>query len=66
MAAEEMVASRGWTRSRLYTEAIRQYLRRQDPDEITARLDQVYAQTPEPEAKARRKANRAVLKATEW
>ena len=30
-AAEAVVEARGWTRSHLYTEAIKQYLRHQDP-----------------------------------
>jgi metal-responsive CopG/Arc/MetJ family transcriptional regulator len=65
MAAEAMVEARGWTRSRLYSEALRTYLKQQDPADVTARLDQVHSkELTEPEL--RRRANRAVLGATDW
>lgn len=66
MAAEAMVEARGCTRSFLYTEALRFYLKAQDPDDITARLNQVHGGGAG-EAKAiRRKANRMALKASDW
>ena len=64
-AAETMVAARGWTRSHLYAEALRQYLRVQDPDAITAKLDQVHSQDAS-ERSLRRRANRATLRASDW
>lgn len=68
MAAEAMVEARGCTRSFLYTEALRFYLKAQDPDEITARLNQVHAgQAGVGDSRAaRRKANRSALKASDW
>jgi len=64
-AAETMVAARGWPRSHLYAEALRQYLRVQDPDAITAKLDQVHSDTHS-ERSLRRRANRAVLRTSDW
>lgn len=65
MAAEAMVEARGCTRSFLYTEALRFYLKAQDPEDITARLNQVHAGVGEGRA-LRRKANRTALKASDW
>jgi metal-responsive CopG/Arc/MetJ family transcriptional regulator len=64
-AAEAVVEARGWSRSRLYTEALRQYLKREDPSDITHRLNQVHP-VQEEAADFRRRANRAVLKASDW
>jgi len=64
-AAEAVVEARGWSRSRLYTEALRQYLKREDPADITHRLNQVHPVSDEG-ATPRRRANRAVLKASDW
>lgn len=65
MAGEAMVEARGWTRSRLYTEALRHYLRHQDPSDITSRLNQFHPTTDDTKA-LRKKANRAALKASDW
>jgi predicted transcriptional regulator len=65
-AAEEMVQARGWTRSHLYTEAIREYLKRQDPDEITRRLDQVHGPSVDTDRATRLAANRKVFQASDW
>lgn len=65
MAAETLVEARGWSRSRLYAEALRQYLKRQDPDEITAQLN-VVAEEVSHEQALRRKANRSALMASDW
>ena len=65
MAAEAMVEARGWTRSRLYADAMRQYLKHQDPAEITARLDQVHP-GPDEARDLRKQTNRAVLGASDW
>lgn len=64
-AAEAVVEARGWSRSRLYTEALRQYLKREDPADITHRLNQVHPVVDE-DAVFRPRANRAVLKASDW
>ncbi len=65
MAAEAVVEARGWTRSHLYTEAVRQYLRHQDPLDITERLNQVHPAS-DANRKSRKRANRAVLKTSDW
>jgi metal-responsive CopG/Arc/MetJ family transcriptional regulator len=66
-AAEIMVESRGWTRSRLYAEALREYLRHQDPSDITERLNRVHSTPNDPDARAlRRRANRQALGASDW
>jgi len=65
MAGEAMVEARGWTRSQLYTEALRHYLRHQDPADITSRLNQVHPGADEAKS-VRKRANRAVLKASDW
>lgn len=65
-AAEVMVEARGWTRSRLYAEALRDYLRNQDADAITAALDRVHDNATPDERSARRRANRDVLGASPW
>lgn len=64
-AAEAVVEARGWTRSHLYTEAVRQYLKNQDPAEITRRLDEIHP-APEKDRAVRRRANRAILGASDW
>lgn len=68
MAAEAMVEARGCTRSFLYAEALRFYLKAQDPEDITARLNQVHGGPGGggDARAARRKANRAALKASDW
>ena len=43
-AAERLVHERGIARSRLYAEALREYLAAQGPEAITARLNAVYEQ----------------------
>ena len=65
MAAEAVVEARGWSRSRLYTEAIRQYLKREDPTDITQRLNEVHPAADENSA-FRRHVNRSALKASDW
>lgn len=64
-AAEAMVMARGWTRSKLYSEALQQYLRHQDPAGITDRLNMVHPEV-ESEERLRKQANRSQLRATDW
>jgi metal-responsive CopG/Arc/MetJ family transcriptional regulator len=64
-AAEAVVEARGWSRSRLYTEALRQYLKREDPDQITRQLDEVHGQ-PDKDREFRRKANLKTAQASDW
>lgn len=37
--ADELAARLGWSRSRLYAEAVREFLERQDDDPVTAALN---------------------------
>lgn len=39
--AERAAESRGWTRSRLYTRALSEYLERQSSDPVTAALNEL-------------------------
>jgi len=42
-AAEKLAAARGWTRSRLYTEALSEFIATHHTEDTTARLDALYA-----------------------
>lgn len=65
-AGEVMIQSRGWTRSRLYSEALREYLQHQDPSDITDRLNRVHNTDSEDTRAIRRRANRQCLQASDW
>lgn len=65
-AAEVMIEARGWTRSKLYAEALRDYLRNQDADAITEALDRVHTVADPDSSIARRRANREILGSTSW
>lgn len=65
-AAEVMIEARGWTRSRLYAEALRDYLRSQDAEAITAALDRVHKVPDLNSGLARRRANREILGSSPW
>jgi predicted transcriptional regulator len=55
------------SRSEVYSAALREYMARHDPDEITVLLDQVVAEVGEAEADPFvSAAARAALDATEW
>ncbi len=45
-AGERFAQRLGVSRSRLYSKALFEYLQRHDEDEITRRLDEVYADEP--------------------
>lgn len=46
--AGERIAERlGWSRSRLYTEALREFLQRQDADPVTAALNELAEHAPD-------------------
>ena len=42
-AAEKLAAAKGWTRSRLYTEAVCEFVATHHAEDTTARLDALYA-----------------------
>jgi len=54
------------TRSRLYVEAISEYLARHSPDEVTEAMNQVVDQLQEPTNEFLQKAARATFERTEW
>jgi metal-responsive CopG/Arc/MetJ family transcriptional regulator len=66
-AAERLARTQKTSRSRLYAEALREYLSRHAPDEVTARMDQVVEQLGEisPDPLVRRAA-RETLTRSEW
>ena len=54
------------TRSRLYTDALREYLARHQPDAVTEALDVVYATEPSSLDPALSAAAAQVLERSEW
>ena len=55
------------SRSEVYRAALREYVARHAPDEVTARLDAVVAEAGEPEAdEFTGRAARRTLDSTEW
>ena len=65
-AADRLARRLGRSRSRLYADAIGEYLARHDPDEVTATMDAVLEGVggePDPALQA---AARLVLEQTEW
>ena len=67
-AVERIVRRTKRPRSEVYAEALREYLARHDPDEITETYSRLAAEIEEsPEDREFRQAtNRAVFKASEW
>jgi predicted transcriptional regulator len=64
--AEQLARRLKRSRSRLYADAIREYLARHDPDAVTAALDRVYADQPsglDPELRA---AGERLLQEVDW
>jgi predicted transcriptional regulator len=62
--AEELARELNQSRSRLYTQAIREYVARHSADSVTAALDAVCCDVSDPEfAEA---AARKTLEGTEW
>ena len=54
------------SRSRLYSEAISEYVERHDPDEITAALDAVYGSIDSRPNELIREAGRRALRSSDW
>ena len=62
-AGERLAHRLGFSRSRLYAEALREYVARHDDDEITRRLNAVYDHEPsEPDPVLTRLASRTLPK----
>ena len=64
--AERLAARLEKSRSQLYTEAVREYLGRHDPDSITERLDAVVENLSPEERRFVAAASRRVLESVEW
>lgn len=65
-AAERLARRQSRSRSELYSAAVREYVARHAPDEVTAALDRVVEDlSQEPDA-FRRTAARRVMRRTEW
>jgi metal-responsive CopG/Arc/MetJ family transcriptional regulator len=54
------------SRSRLYSEAVAEYLERHDPDAITAALDELYGSVEFPTDEFVQAAGQRVLRSTDW
>jgi metal-responsive CopG/Arc/MetJ family transcriptional regulator len=65
LGAERLVKALGISRSRLYADAVREYLAHHDPDEITEILNKVYELDPASDP-AIRAAAAEVFRRTEW
>jgi predicted transcriptional regulator len=65
-AAERLAEQRGIPRSRLYAEALRDYLAREGSQAVTAKLDEVYADGAEPLDPAFMRAQLDVIDDAAW
>ena len=64
--AERLARRAGRSRSELYSAALREYVARHAPDEVTESLDRVIAQIDVPVDSFVSAAGRRVLEASEW
>lgn len=64
--AERLAARLEKTRSQLYTDALREYLGRHDPESVTERLDAVVDDLSPEEDRFVASAARGVLESVEW
>lgn len=64
--AERLARRSGKSRSQLYSEALRDYLARHAPDEVTEAMDRVVAEIQQPEDKFVSRASRRILERIEW
>ncbi len=65
-AAERLARRTGKSRSQLFSAAIREYVARHTPDEVTEAMDRVCAELKRPTDKFVSSASRRVLERTEW
>ena len=65
-SAEHLARRAGMSRSEVYSRALREYVARHGPDEITEALNTVVAATGESEAPFAVEAARRVLERSEW
>lgn len=64
--SERLAARTDKSRSQLYTEAMREYLARHDPDAVTERLDEVVDELAPAEDRFVAETARSVLLRVEW
>ena len=64
--AERLARRTNRSRSRLFSDALTEYLARHTPDEVTEAMDMALAQIGEEEDSFVSSAARAVLERTEW
>ena len=65
-AADELAERTELSRSELYARALREYLERHDPDQVTARLDLLAAEIDTSIAPEMKRAARKLLERGEW
>jgi predicted transcriptional regulator len=66
LQAERLARRLRKSRSQLYAEAIAEYLRRRDPDEVTHAIDEALEALPNGEADFVAEAARRTLRRTSW
>jgi len=64
--ADRLASRQGRSRSELYSAAVREYVARHAPDEVTAALDRVVEDLGQQPAAFRRTAAQRVMRRTEW
>ena len=64
--AERLARRAGRSRSEVYSSALREYVARHSPDEVTDALDRVMAEVGETTDPFVREAGARVLETTEW
>ena len=64
--AERLARREGRSRSEVYSAALREYVARHDPDEVTSELDLVVANVGQASDPFVAAAGRRTLEATEW
>jgi len=64
--SERLAARTDKSRSQLYTEAMREYLARHDPDSVTERLNELVADLSPAEDRFVAETSRSVLARVEW
>lgn len=64
--AEKLARRLGKTRSRLYSEAVEEYVARHDPLAITSALDEVYSAENSRPDRFVKEAGRRILQSVEW
>lgn len=64
--AERLARRQGRSRSELYSAAVREYVARHAPDDVTDAIDRVVADLDEEPAGFRRAAAERLMRRTEW